>query len=74
MNITALNESARKVHGSDIDFLVARAQAWGHTDNLILVSGKNRARAVADLVRAVAMTGKKAVVSVGEKYSEVQFA
>ncbi|QSL63962.1 hypothetical protein G0D86_29690 (plasmid) [Burkholderia multivorans] len=73
MDIAALNESARKIHGPDISFLVARAQAWGNSDNLILVSGKNRAHVAADLARAVAMTGKEAVISADSEYTKVQF-
>ena len=51
--IKSLNESARKVHGSDIYFLVARAKAWGHVDNLVIVQGKNHSLAAADVARVL---------------------
>lgn len=48
--IMAINASAKKVHGSDISILVARAVAFGNDDNLVIVSGKNHRAAAADLV------------------------
>lgn len=63
MDLRALNKSARKVHGADVTVMVARAVAWGHDDNLILVSGRNHTRAAADIARAVASQGSKPVVT-----------
>jgi hypothetical protein len=48
--ITAINASAKKIHGSDISIVVARAVAFGNDDNLVIVSGKNHCAAAADLV------------------------
>ncbi|MDP4573485.1 hypothetical protein Q8O96_30915 [Pseudomonas sp. LPH60] len=50
--ITAINASAKKVYGSDIRILVARAVAFGNDDNLVIVSGKNHRAVAADLVRS----------------------
>lgn len=84
MDLRALNQSARKVHGADITVMVARAVAWGHDDNLILVSGRNHARAAADIARAVVSQGSKPVIteertadflgSVDRITSKIQFA
>ena len=60
-DIQALNESARKVHGSDITIMVARAIAFGDDDNLIIVGGKNHHSAAVDIARSV---GRSAKISV----------
>lgn len=63
MDLRGLNRSARKAYGADIAIMVARAAAWGHEDNLILVSGRNHASAAADIARAVASQGFKPVIT-----------
>lgn len=52
-SIKDINESARKFHGKDIFILVARAVAFGHDDNLIIVQGKKHAAAAADFARTI---------------------
>ncbi len=49
--IKALNESAKKVHGADINLLVARAVCFGNDDNLVIVSGKNHKAAAKDFAK-----------------------
>lgn len=61
--IQSLTASARKVHGSDISIMVARAIAFGNEDNLILVRGKNHLKVAADVARAV---GKGAKITIEE--------
>lgn len=58
IEIEALNKSARAVHGADISILVARAVAFGHDDNLILVRGRNHAQAAFDLIRVIGRGAK----------------
>jgi hypothetical protein len=78
-DIKALNESARKVHGSDISITVARSVAFGNDDNLILVMGKNHINAALDVVRAVGKGAKIAAEESTEfmgrktQYSSVSF-
>lgn len=84
MNIQALTQSARKVHGADISILIARATAWGNTDNLLLVSGRNHRGAAADIARAAVRIGAKPRITEANTtnhigggvrvHSEVQFA
>lgn len=52
-DISAINASAKKVHGADICIMVARAVAFGHADNLVIVSGANHRAAAADFARVV---------------------
>lgn len=52
-NIKAVNEAARKVHGSDINIMVVRCIAMGHDDNLAIVTGKNHKAAALDFVRSI---------------------
>lgn len=59
-DIAALNASARKIHGSDICIMVARAVAFGNDDNLILVQGKKHAKVAVDVARSI---GKKAIIT-----------
>lgn len=49
--IRAINESAKKIHGSDIHILVARAIHFGNDDNLLIISGSNHRKAALDVVR-----------------------
>ncbi|WP_443698984.1 hypothetical protein [Pseudomonas sp.] len=49
--IKAINESARKIHGSDIHILVCRCIHFGNDDNLIIISGKNHHLAALDFVK-----------------------
>ena len=57
-DISALNASARRVHGADISITVARAKAFGNDDNLILVMGANHQAAAFDVVRSVGKGAK----------------
>lgn len=70
--IQALTASARKVHGADISIMVARAVAFGHDDNLILVQGKNHGEVAIDLVRVVGkgarITEEESSEFMGKKY------
>lgn len=50
-SIKAVNESARKFHGSDIHIMVARAIHFGNDDNLVIVTGKNHKAAAMDFVK-----------------------
>ena len=43
--IRSINETTRKLFGSDASILVARAKAWGNEDTCILVHGKRHAEA-----------------------------
>lgn len=78
-SIQSVTKLARKIHGADISIIVARSIAFGHTDNLILVMGKNHIAAAADLVRVIGGAQCKEVASTtfaGEPpatHSEVAF-
>ena len=50
-DIAAINASARKVHGKDISIMVVRCIAFGNSDNLVIISGKNHGAAAADFAR-----------------------
>ena len=50
-SIKAINQKAKAVHGADLCIMVARCIAFGHTDNLVIVMGKNHRAAAADFVR-----------------------
>jgi hypothetical protein len=50
-SIKKVNESAKKLFGSDISISVARCPAWGDQDTCILVSGKRHIEAASDFAR-----------------------
>lgn len=52
-NIKSVNESAKKVHGDDICIMVARCIAFGHNDNLLIISGKKHKAAAMDLLKVI---------------------
>jgi hypothetical protein len=62
MNMKQLNDSARKVHGADIDFQLVRSIAWGNEDICILITGRNHSRAAADLAMCGARIGMRSKV------------
>ncbi|KAK74686.1 hypothetical protein WLV04_25060 [Bordetella bronchiseptica] len=62
MDIKQLSDSARKVHGADINFQVVRSVAWGNTDNCILVKGRNHSKAAADLSMCASRVGYRSKV------------
>ena len=79
-DISALNASARKVHGADISITVARAKAFGNDDNLIVVMGRNHKAAAGDVARSVGkgakVTERQGTAFLGSPaytYSEVAF-
>jgi hypothetical protein len=51
--ISGFNESARKVFGSDVNVLVARAPAFGNEDVCFVVQGLRQAEVARDLLRFV---------------------
>lgn len=52
-NIKAVNIAAKKVHGEDINIMIARCIAMGHDDNLAIVTGKNHKAAAMDFVKTI---------------------
>lgn len=63
MEIQALNASARKVHGADLTFMVARSIAWSHDDNLVIVHGKKHDAAAQDFAMVVRRMGKTPTIT-----------
>lgn len=51
--IADFNKAAKARHGSDIRVMVARAVAFGHDDNLVIISGKNHAQAAKEFASMV---------------------
>lgn len=51
--IAGFNKSARKVFGSDVNVLVARAPAFGNDDVCFVVQGRRQAEVARDLLRFV---------------------
>ena len=50
-NIRATETSARNVHGADINILLARAPALGHTDCCVIIQGEKHAAVAFDIAR-----------------------
>lgn len=49
--IAAMNNSAKKVFGSDINMIVARAPAFGNDDVCLIIQGRRQDEVAADLLR-----------------------
>lgn len=73
MDIKGLNESAKKVHGPDIMVLVARAVAFGHDDNLIMVRGRRREQAARDIAQSVVRQGNKPTIRRQQRWTTIHF-
>lgn len=52
-SISEFNRSARKVFGSDVNVLVARAPSFGNDDVCFVVQGRRQAEVARDLLRFV---------------------